>query len=81
MGLGIACAGRATPTIMEVNSSPGLEGIEKCTGLDIAGAFIDYIASRVDFPEIDLNHKMFPKDMVLLRFLFPQVQSMLEKQL
>ena len=31
------------PLIMEVNSSPGLEGIEKSTGKDIAGMIIDYI--------------------------------------
>lgn len=28
--------GQSGPQIMEVNSSPGLEGIEKCTQLDIA---------------------------------------------
>jgi ribosomal protein S6--L-glutamate ligase len=26
-----------------VNSSPGLEGVEKATGLDIAGMIIEYI--------------------------------------
>ncbi len=31
------------PVIMEVNSSPGLEGIEKATGKDIADQIIDYI--------------------------------------
>jgi len=31
------------PVIMEVNSSPGLEGIEKATGLDIAGKIIEFI--------------------------------------
>jgi len=31
------------PVIIEVNSSPGLEGIEKATGKDIAGAIIDFI--------------------------------------
>ena len=31
------------PLIMEVNSSPGLEGIEKATKLDVAGTIIDYI--------------------------------------
>jgi len=34
------------PLVMEVNSSPGLEGIEKATGKDIAGLIIDYIASN-----------------------------------
>ncbi len=28
---------------MEVNSSPGLEGIEKSTGKDIAGLIVEYI--------------------------------------
>lgn len=31
------------PVVMEVNSSPGLEGVEKATGLDIAGNIIEYI--------------------------------------
>ena len=31
------------PVVMEVNSSPGLEGIENVTGKDIAGMIIDFI--------------------------------------
>lgn len=31
------------PVVMEVNSSPGLEGVENATGLDIAGKIIEYI--------------------------------------
>ncbi len=31
------------PVVMEVNSSPGLEGIEKTTGLDVASKVIDFI--------------------------------------
>ncbi|WP_256376371.1 hypothetical protein [Dickeya sp. CFBP 2040] len=31
------------PLVMEVNASPGLEGIETATGLDIAGMMIEYI--------------------------------------
>ncbi len=46
------------PQVMEVNSSPGLEGIETCTGLDIACAIIDYIAAQVDFPEIDVRQRL-----------------------
>ena len=46
------------PQIMEVNSSPGLEGIETCTQLDIAGAVVDYIAAQVDFPEIDIRQRL-----------------------
>jgi ribosomal protein S6--L-glutamate ligase len=50
--------GNSGPQIMEVNSSPGLEGIETCTELDIAGAVIDYIAAQVDFPEIDVRQRL-----------------------
>ena len=46
------------PQVMEVNSSPGLEGIEGATGLDIAGAVIDYIANRVNLPEIDIRQRL-----------------------
>ena len=31
------------PVIMEVNSSPGLEGLEGATGLDVAGKIIEFI--------------------------------------
>lgn len=31
------------PVVMEVNSSPGLEGIEKATGKDVAGLIIEFI--------------------------------------
>ena len=46
------------PQIMEVNSSPGLEGIESCTQLDVAGAIIGYIAAQVEFPEIDIRQRL-----------------------
>lgn len=62
MGLRVAgvdmLEGKDGPQIMEVNSSPGLEGIEACTQLDVAGAIIDYIAAQVDFPEIDLRQRL-----------------------
>ena len=50
--------GKDGPQVMEVNSSPGLEGIESSTGLDVAGAVVDYIAAQVDFPEIDLRQRL-----------------------
>lgn len=62
MGLRIAgvdmLEGKYGPQIMEVNSSPGLEGIEACTQLDIAGTIIDYIAAQINFPEIDLRQRL-----------------------
>lgn len=35
------------PLVIEVNSSPGLEGIEECTGVNVAGAIIEFIESKV----------------------------------
>lgn len=49
---------RSGPQIMEVNSSPGLEGIEGATQLDIAGAIIDYAQEHVRFPELDIRQKL-----------------------
>ncbi|MEO1524655.1 MAG: RimK family alpha-L-glutamate ligase [Planctomycetota bacterium] len=46
------------PQVLEVNSSPGLEGIETCTQLDIAGAIIDYLAAQVDFSDIDIRQRL-----------------------
>ena len=34
------------PVVMEVNSSPGLEGIEKASGVDVAQKIIEFIASN-----------------------------------
>jgi len=63
LGLNIAgvdiLEGKDGPQIIEINSSPGLEGIEKCTGLDVAGSLIDFIAAQVDFPEIDPRHMLY----------------------
>lgn len=62
MGLRVAgvdmLEGTNGPQIMEVNSSPGLEGIEGATGLDIAGAIVEYIANQVNFPEIDIRQRL-----------------------
>lgn len=36
------------PVVLEVNSSPGLEGIEIATGVDVAGRIIDFIEKSED---------------------------------
>jgi ribosomal protein S6--L-glutamate ligase len=46
------------PLVMEVNSSPGLQGIERATKLDVAGAIIDYISNEVAFPDIDIRQRL-----------------------
>lgn len=62
MGLRVAgvdmLEGEDGPLVMEVNSSPGLQGIETATKLDVAGAIIDYIAGQVAFPEIDVRQRL-----------------------
>ena len=51
--LGLQVAGvdllesNAGPLVMEVNSSPGLEGIEAATGVDVAGAIMDLLHVQV----------------------------------
>jgi ribosomal protein S6--L-glutamate ligase len=35
------------PVVMEVNSSPGLEGIEKATSLDVAGKIVEFLEKNV----------------------------------
>ncbi len=32
--------------VLEVNASPGIEGIERATGIDVAGAMIDFLEAR-----------------------------------
>ncbi|WP_258104140.1 30S ribosomal protein S6--L-glutamate ligase [Marinoscillum sp. MHG1-6] len=49
--MGLAVAGvdmlqsNKGPLVLEVNSSPGLEGIEKATGIDIADKIVQYVES------------------------------------
>jgi ribosomal protein S6--L-glutamate ligase len=51
MGLGVCgvdmIPSKRGPLVMEVNSSPGLEGIEKSTEIDIAIKIMDYIEKNV----------------------------------
>lgn len=52
MGLGVAgvdlLQSERGPLILEVNSSPGLEGIEAATGKDIAGMIIKYVERNAE---------------------------------
>ncbi|UCD73883.1 MAG: 30S ribosomal protein S6--L-glutamate ligase [Phycisphaerales bacterium] len=62
MGLHVAgvdiLESRDGPQVMEVNSSPGLEGIEAATGVDVAAAIIEYLEHQVFFPDIDLRQRL-----------------------
>lgn len=60
MGLGVCgvdmIPSKRGPLVMEVNSSPGLEGIEKSTGIDIAGQIMQFIEKSVK-PKCTQNPK------------------------
>jgi ribosomal protein S6--L-glutamate ligase len=62
MGLQVAgvdmLEGADGPQVMEVNSSPGLQGIEKATGMDIAGIIIDHLVEHAAFPDVDLRQRL-----------------------
>ncbi len=43
------------PLVLEVNSSPGLEGIEKASGENVAGAIIDFVSNDHNFSEVNMD--------------------------
>lgn len=49
------------PQVMEVNSSPGLEGIERATGVDVAEAIVEHLEELLVFPDIDLRQRLTMK--------------------
>jgi ribosomal protein S6--L-glutamate ligase len=55
MGLNMAgvdlIRGRHGPLVLEVNSSPGLQGIERITGRDIASLIIEFVEQHADANE------------------------------
>jgi len=46
------------PQVLEVNSSPGLEGIETTTGVDVADHIVEHLEEQVAFPEVDLRQRL-----------------------
>ncbi len=67
MGLGVCgvdmIPSARGPLVMEVNSSPGLEGIENATGIDIAGKIMDYIERNVS-PDEPPKRRRGPRDKI-----------------
>jgi ribosomal protein S6--L-glutamate ligase len=51
LGLGVAgvdlIRSARGPLVLEVNASPGLEGIEEASGVDVAGAVVEYVSQSV----------------------------------
>ena len=43
------------PLLLEVNSSPGLEGIENATGVNVAGAIIEHVMAHQAFSQVELD--------------------------
>ncbi len=69
MGLGVCgvdmIQSKRGPLVMEVNSSPGLEGIEKATNINIAKKVMEYIVSNVTPKEITtIKRKKIKKDKI-----------------
>lgn len=62
LGLNVAgvdlLEGKDGPQVMEVNSSPGLEGIEKATNIDVADTVIEYLEEAAGFPEVDIRQRL-----------------------
>ncbi|AIF46864.1 30S ribosomal protein S6--L-glutamate ligase [Dyella japonica] len=56
LGLGVAgvdmLRSKRGPLILEVNASPGLEGIEAATGVDVAGAIIQLLESEAQAGQV-----------------------------
>ncbi|HUP19164.1 MAG TPA: RimK family alpha-L-glutamate ligase [Gemmatimonadota bacterium] len=52
LGLGVAgvdlLEGRDVPIVLEVNPSPGFEGLERATGADVAGRIVEYAERLAD---------------------------------
>jgi ribosomal protein S6--L-glutamate ligase len=50
--------GAEGPVIMEVNSSPGLEGIEGATGLDIANEIVQFTEEQIKFGNFNVRERL-----------------------
>jgi ribosomal protein S6--L-glutamate ligase len=52
LGLGVAgvdlIRAKRGPLVLEVNSTPGLEGIEAVCGVDVAGRIVEHLAARAE---------------------------------
>lgn len=46
------------PLVMEVNSSPGLQGIEAATGVDVAGEIVAHLGDELLLPEVDVKQRL-----------------------
>jgi len=54
------CKRRQGPRYVGVCSSPGLRAIGQATGSGIAGAIVNYVAARADFPDSNQSQRRIP---------------------
>ena len=56
LGLNVAgvdlLEGNDGPMVLEVNSSPGLQGIEMASGVNVAGAIVDHAVREAGFGDV-----------------------------
>jgi ribosomal protein S6--L-glutamate ligase len=50
--------GRDGPRVTEVNASPGLEGIEHATGVDVADAIVEHVEEEEVFADVDIRQRL-----------------------
>ncbi|MBN17599.1 MAG: 30S ribosomal protein S6--L-glutamate ligase [Euryarchaeota archaeon] len=50
------------PLLLEVNSSPGLEGIEKASGVNVAGHIIQHVVESHTYSPVDLGQLLSNKE-------------------
>ena len=86
MGLRVAgvdmLEGNDGPVIMEVNSSPGLEGIEGVTGIDIAGEIINHLVEHIRYGDFDLKQRLsFARGYVVVDIVIVKNSPLIGKQL
>lgn len=65
LGLNIAgvdlLVGKDGPLLLEVNSSPGLEGIEAASGVNVAAKVVEYLAEIAEQPEVRVEELLRQK--------------------
>ncbi len=86
MGLRVAgvdmLEGQEGPVIMEVNSSPGLEGIEAASEIDVAGEVIHFLAEHIRFGDLDIRQRLaFARGYVVSEFTVTDKSRIAEKSL
>lgn len=50
--------GNDGPKVIEVNSSPGLEGIEGASKVDVAGQILDFVEKQCHLPDVDVRQRL-----------------------